>query len=166
MFFFFFFFFFRKNRRPQTVNFPWGGSTAVTMKIRSRSPKSNHFFVTPQLYIQENLVRIQPLVQKILCRQEVPTPVPTGSTPKSICSPPHRLGDIMSKNDTQIKMHTSFLLKKCLRTERLCFGLELSTYLESTFKSSCIQSYLNPSNAKNTASENVVCLCCLSLLPV
>ena len=41
-------------------------STAVILKMRSRSPKSNQFFVISQLYIQENLVRIQPLVQKIV----------------------------------------------------------------------------------------------------
>ena len=49
-----------------------------------------------QLYIHENLVRIQLLVHKILCRQEsviltltlTPMPTPMESTPKSIC-PPH-----------------------------------------------------------------------------
>ena len=45
-------------------------STAETLKIRSRSLKSNQFFILSQLRILENLVRIQPLVQKILCRQE------------------------------------------------------------------------------------------------
>ena len=68
-------------------------STAVTLKIRSRSPKSNQFFVMSQLYINANLLRIQPLVQKILCRQEsvmpMPMPKPAGSAPKTIF-PPHR----------------------------------------------------------------------------
>ena len=76
---------------------PWifSFSTAVTLKIRSRSPKSK-FFVMSKSYIYENLVRIQLLVYKIhvLCRQESVRPTPTGSAPKSICPPPGRLGDI------------------------------------------------------------------------
>ena len=65
-------------------------STAVTLKIWSKSPKFNHFFVTSQLYIHENLVRIQPLVHKILCRQESVM----GSAPKSMSlSPPLRQGE-------------------------------------------------------------------------
>ena len=43
-------------------------STVVTLKIISRSTQSNQFFVMSQLYIHENLERIQPLVHKILCR--------------------------------------------------------------------------------------------------
>ena len=59
---------------------PWilSFSTAAILKIRSRSPKSNQFFYMSQLYIPENLVRIQPLVHKILCRQKNVTPVPCG----------------------------------------------------------------------------------------
>ena len=49
-------------------------STAVTMKIRPMPPKTNQFFVMSQLYIHENLLRIQPLVHKILCRQKSITP--------------------------------------------------------------------------------------------
>ena len=75
-------------------------STAMTLKIRSWSPKAYHFFMS-QLYIQANLVRIQPQVHKMLCRQESvePKPKPTlmGSTPKSICTPPHRWGDITTQ---------------------------------------------------------------------
>ena len=41
-------------------------STAVTLKNRSRSAKSNKFFVVSQLYIPENLVRIGQLVQDTL----------------------------------------------------------------------------------------------------
>ena len=59
-------------------------STAETLKIRSRSPKSTQFFVMSQLYIHENLVRIQPSVHKILCRQESVSPTSTVSAPKSI----------------------------------------------------------------------------------
>ena len=40
-------------------------STVVTLKIRPPSPKSNQFFVISQLYIHENLIRIQPLIHKI-----------------------------------------------------------------------------------------------------
>ena len=50
---------------------------AVTLKIRSRSPKSKQFFVMSQLYIHEKLVRIQPLVHKILCRQDSVMPTQT-----------------------------------------------------------------------------------------
>ena len=41
-------------------------SIAVTLKVRSRSPKFYQFFVMSQLYIHANLVRIQPIVHKIL----------------------------------------------------------------------------------------------------
>ena len=52
--------------------------------------KSNQFIVMSQLYIHENLARIQRLVHKILCRREsvMPKPMPTGFPPKTICSPP------------------------------------------------------------------------------
>ena len=51
---------------------PWifSFSAVVTLKIRSRSPKSNHFFVMSQLYIHENLVKIQQPIHKILYRQD------------------------------------------------------------------------------------------------
>ena len=82
------------------VHWPWifSFSTAGTLKIRSRSPKSNQFFVMFQLYSHENLLRIQPLVHKILCRQDSvtptpkPTPTPLGSASKSVCPLP--LGDV------------------------------------------------------------------------
>ena len=61
-------------------------STAVTLKIKSRSLISNQFFAMSQLYKHTNLIRIQPLVHKIFCRQDsvTPTPMPTqkGSAPK------------------------------------------------------------------------------------
>ena len=41
-------------------------STAVTLKIRSRSSIPNQFFVMSQLCIHKNLERIQLLVHKIL----------------------------------------------------------------------------------------------------
>ena len=81
---------FRENRCPPTKFSVF--STAVTLKIKSRSPNSNQFFVMLQLYIHENL--IQPLVPKILCRHGsvmlMPTLMPTESTPKTICPAPLR----------------------------------------------------------------------------
>ena len=43
-----------KTDVPQPCIFSY--STAVTLKIRSRSPKSNQFFVMSKLCIHENLV--------------------------------------------------------------------------------------------------------------
>ena len=62
--------------------------TAVTLEIRSRSLKFNKLFFMLQLYIHENLVRLQPLVHNILCTQESVTPAPTpmGSAQKAIPS--------------------------------------------------------------------------------
>ena len=90
---------FRENRWPPPPHPtpPWifSFSIAVTLKIRSGSPKSNQSFLMSQLHIHENLVRIQPLVHKILCRQEsvMPKLKPMGSAPKTICPPPLRWGD-------------------------------------------------------------------------
>ena len=73
---------------------PWifSFSAAVTLKTWSRSPNLISTSLCPS-YISINiLVRIQPLVCKILCRQEsvmlMPRPTPVGSTPKSICPSP------------------------------------------------------------------------------
>ena len=40
-------------------------SAGVTLKMRSRSPKSNHFFPMPQWCFCANLVKIHPSVQEI-----------------------------------------------------------------------------------------------------
>ena len=65
-------------------------STAETLKIRTGTPKSKQFFVMimTQLYIHENLIRIQPLVYKILCRQESFALLSTLPTPNAygICT--------------------------------------------------------------------------------
>ena len=45
-------------------------STAVTLKIRSRSLKPNHFFILSQCYIHANLIKIHPVVHEISCTQE------------------------------------------------------------------------------------------------
>ena len=93
---------------PKTIcppPFQWGTkfgslSPAVTLKIRSRSPKHNQLFNTPQCYIHANLVKIHTLIHEISCKQErvtltqtqtptlTPMPTPTGSAPKTICLPP------------------------------------------------------------------------------
>ena len=46
-------------------------------KLSQGHQKSDQFFVMSQLYIHKNLVRIQPLLHKILCKQESLTPMPT-----------------------------------------------------------------------------------------
>ena len=66
---------------------------AVKLLLKSKSPISNQLFVMSKLYIHENLVRIQPLVLKKLCRQEKVMLTPTASTSKSICPPPHKWWD-------------------------------------------------------------------------
>ena len=67
-------------------------SPALTLKIRSRSPKPNQLFKMSQCYIHANLVKIHPSVHEISCKQEnvklTPTLTPTGSAPKTICPLP------------------------------------------------------------------------------
>ena len=62
-------------------------SPAVTLKIRSRSPKPNQLFIMSQCYIHANLVKIHQPVHETLCKQEsvtpTLTPTPTGSAPKT-----------------------------------------------------------------------------------
>ena len=60
---------FRENRYPTLWIFCF--STAVTLQIRSRSPKSKQFFVMSQLYIHKNLVGIQPLIQRYCADKKV-----------------------------------------------------------------------------------------------
>ena len=67
-------------------------SPAVTLKIRSRSPKPNQLIIMSQCYIHANLVKIHPTVHEISCKQESVTLTPTGSAPKTICPPPLRWG--------------------------------------------------------------------------
>ena len=59
-------------------------SPAVTLKIRSWSPKPNQLFIMSQCYIHANLLKIHPLVHEISCKQEsvtlTLTPTPTGSS--------------------------------------------------------------------------------------
>ena len=44
-------------------------SAGVTLKMRSRSPKSNHVFFMSEWCFYVSLVKIHQLVQKIECRQ-------------------------------------------------------------------------------------------------
>ena len=77
-------------------------SPAVTLKIRSWSPKPNQLFIMSQCYIHANAIKIRQPVHEISCKQEsvtpTPTPTPTlmptptGSAPKTICPPPLRWG--------------------------------------------------------------------------
>ena len=69
-------------------------SAAVTLKIKSRSPKPNQLFIMFHCYIHANLVKIHPSVHEISCKQEsvTLTPTPTGFAPKTICPPPLRWG--------------------------------------------------------------------------
>ena len=60
-------------------------SPAVTLKIRSRSPKPYQLIIMSQCYIHANLVKIHLPVHEISCKQEsvTLTPTPTGSAPKT-----------------------------------------------------------------------------------
>ena len=44
---------------------------AVTLKIRSRSPKSNKLLILSDLYRFANLVTFRPMVHEITCRQKL-----------------------------------------------------------------------------------------------
>ena len=61
----------------------------MTLKIGSRSPKSNQLVPPSQQCICASLVKFRPSVQKITCGNEATrTPTPTGFAPKTICPPP------------------------------------------------------------------------------
>ena len=78
---------------------------AVTLKIRSRSPKPNQLFIMSQCYIHANLVKIHPPVHEISCKQEsvtlTLTPTPTLNADanrirtKNNMSPSPSVGDII-----------------------------------------------------------------------
>ena len=54
----------------QTLGLKFGGlSLAVTLKIRSRSPKPIQLFIMSKCYSHANLVKIGRLVHEILCTQ-------------------------------------------------------------------------------------------------
>ena len=63
---------FRENRCPPPPKPVYGRNfihQAVTLKIRSRSPKSNKLLILSDLYKLANLVTFQPMVHEITCRQ-------------------------------------------------------------------------------------------------
>ena len=63
---------FRENRCPPPHKPVYGGKfshEAVTLKIRSRSPKSNKLLILSALYRLANLVIFHPMVHEITCRQ-------------------------------------------------------------------------------------------------
>ena len=63
---------FRENRCPPPPKPVFGGNfshEAVTLKIRSRSPKSNKLLILSDLYRLANLVIFHPMVHEITCRQ-------------------------------------------------------------------------------------------------
>ena len=96
---------FRRYRvgKPNLISF----HGLVTLKMRSRSPKSNQLFLPSQLCIYASLVKIHPVVQKISRRKEATrTPTPTGSVPKTICSPPSV--DIIELNVHNILTYDEF----------------------------------------------------------
>ena len=88
-------------------------SPAVTLKIRSRSPKPHQLFIMSQCYIHVNLVKFHPPVHELSCKQESVTLTPTGSAPKTM-SPSPSVGDIQRKvtgqsrllRDVILNMHT------------------------------------------------------------
>ena len=67
-------------------------SPAVTLKIRSSSPKPNQLSIMSQCYTHANLVKIHPPVHEVLCKQESVMLTPTGS---HNMSPSHSVGDII-----------------------------------------------------------------------
>ena len=65
---------FRENRSPPPPKPVYGGNfshDAVTLKLRSRSPKSNKLLILSDLYTSRlaNLVTFHPMVYEITCRQ-------------------------------------------------------------------------------------------------
>ena len=63
---------FRENRCPPPPKPVYGGKfshEAVTLKIRSRSPKCNKLLILSDLYRLANLVTFHPMVHEIACRQ-------------------------------------------------------------------------------------------------
>ena len=92
-----------KKDVPQSWIFSF--STTVILKIRSRSPKSNQFFVMSQLHSHKNLVRIQHWFtrycadKKVSCQRGLQQHTNADSNriyTKINMSPSYRLGDIMT----------------------------------------------------------------------
>ena len=98
----------------------------VTLEIRPKSRKSEQFFVMSKFYFHENLVRMQLLLQKILCRQEsvTPLPAPLGSTWKITCPPLRRWGyinidltSLLSRVKVRVNCNPNSLLMEAWQTD-------------------------------------------------
>ena len=98
----------------------------MTLKSRSRSPNSIQFFVLSHFYLHETLVRIQPQVQKLLCRKEsvfswictknnAPPPPPTHTHTHTLPTPS------LSKETQFLKLRDqeNGLFEKCFLENRL-----------------------------------------------
>ena len=79
----------------------------MTLKIGSRSPKSNQLVPPSQQCICASLVKIRPLVQKITHGNEA---TPTGSAPKTICPPPPSVGGDISQGLFQV-VYDNYIFK-------------------------------------------------------
>ena len=74
-------------------------SPAMTLKIRSRSPKPNQLFIMSQCYSHANLVKIHPPVHEISCKQESHANANDDANrirTKNNMSPSPSVGDIIS----------------------------------------------------------------------
>ena len=73
-------------------------SPAVTLKIRSMSPKPDQLFIMSQCYIHANLIKIHPLVHEISCKQESANADANRIRTKNNMSPSPSVGDIIIIN--------------------------------------------------------------------
>ena len=108
---------------------------AVTLKIGSRSPKSNQLVPPSQQCICASLVKISLSVQKITRGNEATRmQTPTGSAPKTICpSTPFGWGDIMS----HVMRKPTFCICENKDADQLCGNREADQrlcfrYIDST----------------------------------
>ena len=77
----------------------------MTLKIGSRSPKSNQLVPPSQQCIYASLVKIRLSVQKITHGNEATqAPTQTGSAPKTICPPPPSVGGTLSRAVTLLQI--------------------------------------------------------------
>ena len=91
-----------RRERMTVENISWSISTKEC--CQPSGVQTCNLLITSRTCIQlnqwgrQNLVKIIPLVHKILCSQKgvMPMLTPMGHTPKSICPPHRRLGDTMS----------------------------------------------------------------------
>ena len=91
----------------------------MTLKSRSRSPNSIQFFVLSHFYLHETLVRIQPQVQKLLCRKE--SVFSWICTKNNAPTHPHSPPPSLSKETQFLKLRDqeNGLFEKCFLENRL-----------------------------------------------